>query len=352
MSEEKSAENKTSKPSNGVYIFFGEDDFSLRQKVDVWKTEFAKKYSGTSIVFLDSQNLSETDLAKKFEELLAPSLFSSKKLIIARNCLPTKAAQENLIGVLSHVVKTLPQDYFLVFWQDNLDRRIGFNKTLAKEVNLVEFPLPHGLELNSWIKKQATILGLNLDNSVIEKLAVLSGRDLFEEKKAGGRVIERKEAYNLWQVFTELQKLASLSKAVSTQDVEALATPVVPGNVFALSDAVATQNKKRALEVLENLMQEENIDEKSMSIKLLGLISEQLRSLLIVNTLKSQNMDQNQIASFLGWSPGRVFITTKHAGNITPAKLKNLLSRLLEIDTSIKSTDTNPKLLIDMLIAQ
>jgi DNA polymerase III delta subunit len=338
--------------SKNVYIFFGEDDFSLRQKIQVWKSEFAKKYSVSSIVALDSQNLNEIELVKKFEEIMAPSLFSTKKLVIARNCLPTKAAQETLMSLLSQAMKNLPADYFLVFWQDSFDRRIGFNKNLAKEVSLVEFHLPHGLELNSWIKKQAASLGLNLENAAIEKLAVLSGRDLFEEKKAGGRVIERKEAYNLWQVYTELQKLASLSTPVGAKDVEELTLRVLPENVFALSDAVARQNKKQALEVLENLMQEENTDEKSMSIKLLGLISEQIRSLLVVSTLKSQNMDQNQIANFLGWSPGRVFITTKHVGSIPVAKLKSLLSRLLEIDTQIKSSDTNPKLLIDMLIAQ
>src|SRR6185436_9493787 len=77
---------------SNIYIFYGEDDFSLRQKVNIWKAEFAKKYSGTSIVSLSGENLSEVELAKKFEEVLTPSLFSSKKLIIATNVLPAKAS--------------------------------------------------------------------------------------------------------------------------------------------------------------------------------------------------------------------------------------------------------------------
>ena len=94
------------------------------------------------------------------------------------------------------------------------------------------------------------------------------------------------------------------------------------------------------------------MDEKSMSIKLLGLLSEQLRSLLVVSMLSSQNMNQNQIADFLGWSPGRVFITLKHAAHINLSKLKNLLSRLQASDLMIKSSDTNPKLLLDLLLVQ
>jgi DNA polymerase-3 subunit delta len=339
-------------PSKNVYIFHGEDDFSLRQKINVWKTEFAKKFSGTSIITISGENLNETDLIKKFEEILTPSLFSSKKLIVARNCLPTKAAQEILTAKLTDLLKSLPSDYFLIFWQDSMDRRLGFIKNLLKEINLVEFHMPHGLELNAWIKKQSTLMGLNLDNAAIDKLAQISGRDFFEEKKAGGRVVERKEAFNLWQVYSELEKLASRGGNIDARIVGELATPVVPENVFALSDAIVAQNKKAAIEVLENLMAEENIDEKSMAIKLIGLISEQLRSMLVVGTLKNQNMDQNQIANFLGWSPGRVFITVRHAANMQSEKLKKLLAKLLEIDSTVKSSDTNPKLLIDLLIAQ
>jgi DNA polymerase III delta subunit len=102
---------------------------------------------------------------------------------------------------------------------------------------------------------------------------------------------------------------------------------------------------------LENLLREENTDEKSMSIKLIGLISEQIRSQLVVSLLKSQNMDQNQIASFLGWSPGRVYITLKNSAQSRVDKLKKLMARLLEADALIKSSDTNPKLLIDQLLA-
>ena len=340
------------KSSSNIYIFYGEDDFSLRKRVSLWKTEFAKKYSPTSIVELTSDNLSEIELGKKFEEVLTPSLFSSKKLIIARNCLPTKAAQTHLIETLGRILKNIPSDYFLVFWQDALDRRLGFVKNLVKEVNLVEFHMPHGYELNSWIKKQAAGLGLAMDDRAIEKLAVLSGRDFFEEKKAGGRVIERKEFFDLWQVYSELTKLATYSNQISDKQVGELVAAKVPDNVFALSDAVVSNDRARAMSVLENLIREENADEKSLAIKLLGLLSEQMRSLLVVSMLAKQNMNQNQIADYLGWSTGRVFITMKHSASINLQKIKNLLQRLMKADLQIKTSDVNPSLLIDLLIVK
>ena len=84
-----------SKKTN-VYLFYGEDDFSLRRKIDQWKTEFAKKYSVAAVVFFDAADLSDAELIKKMETELAPSLFSSKKLLIIRDGLPKKSDQERL----------------------------------------------------------------------------------------------------------------------------------------------------------------------------------------------------------------------------------------------------------------
>lgn len=338
--------------SKNIFIFTGEDDFSLRQKIEVWKNEFARKFSATSIVTLDAENLSEIDLVKKFEEILTPSLFSSKKLVIAKNCLPAKASQTHLIAGLDRLLASLPADYFLVFWQKSLDRRLGFNKNLAAKFKLTEFNVPHNRELNNWIKTHAARLKINMDDGAVEALAVLSGRDLFEEKKIGGRVIERIEMFDLWQINSDMQKLAGSGQTVTKQLVSELVTAQVPENVFALSDAVVAQNKKQALEVLENLMGTGNMDEKSMAIKLLGLLSEQIRSLLVVNLLQKENMDQNQIAEFLGWSPGRVFMTLKKSTSLNIDKLKRLLKQLLAADAVIKVSETSPKLLIDLLIAK
>jgi DNA polymerase III delta subunit len=338
--------------SKNIFIFTGEDDFSLREKVKFWKIEFAKKYSQTSIVTINGANLSEVELCKELESVLTPSLFSTKKLVIAQNALPTKASQIQLIEGLERLMKIIPPDYFLVFIQQTLDKRLGFIKNLVKLVNVVEFHLPHGRELDSWILMMAKKLGVEMDVNAANKLASTVGRDFFEEKKIAGKVIERKELFNLWQVYSELSKLASNTNKITTKEIEELVTPNLPENVFALSDELIRQNKKGALEVLERLMDDDNQDEKAVAIKLLGLISEQVRSQLVVSLLKQQQMNQDEIAKTLGWSSGRVFIMLKHSNGVDYEKIKSLLANLLKVDALVKSQDINPKLLIDMLIVK
>src|SRR4026207_1809120 len=91
---------QTTSPSSNIFLFYGEDDFSLKRKIDRWKEEFAKKYSRESISVFDAENLSEDDVIKNLQSQLAPSLFTQKKLIIARDVLPKKSEQEKLCEFL------------------------------------------------------------------------------------------------------------------------------------------------------------------------------------------------------------------------------------------------------------
>ncbi|MBI4363389.1 MAG: DNA polymerase III subunit delta [Candidatus Doudnabacteria bacterium] len=326
---------KTS-PSSNIFLFAGEDDFGMRRKITLWRNEFAKKYSADAIVLIDGENASEQDLTERLKQELSPSLFSAKKLIILRNGLPLEPILEMLDMV--------PRDFFLVFWQSKkLDRRTSFYKQLIKKVSITEFNLPHGRQLNSWIKSIAAELGAEIDEQAIEVLAVYLGRDLFDKDK---------EAFNLWQAYNELMKLVSFNRKITAENVSRLVSPKLPENVFALSDKIMAKDRQGAVKIFEELLSQSTSDEKTAIIKIVGLISEQLRSLILIDYLKKANLSQQEMADRLGWSPGRVFVILKHSAHTGHMRLKSLLSSLLSVDLMIKSTDQNPKLLLDLFIDQ
>jgi DNA polymerase-3 subunit delta len=335
-----------------VFIFFGEDDFSMRRKLATWKREFAKKYSDDAVVHLERGEGGEKEMISQLEQALSPSLFSSRKLILAKDFLPAKAAESALGQYLLDKVGNMPQDLFLVLWQTvKPDRRLGsVKKIFSSDATITEFELPHGKTLNSWLKAYAQTLGLELDDAAAEELAIYLGRDFYEEKKAGGKVIERKEAFDLWQARSELEKLASYTKRADVAAVRALVKPKVTENVFALADELVKKNQKGAMDVLENLLGLQNTDEKSAAIKIVGLLAEQVRGLLLVKVLQDEGKSAGEIAEDLGWSSGRVFILTKNASGQTLDNLKRMVTMLTEIDSRLKSTDDNPKLLINQFI--
>jgi DNA polymerase III subunit delta len=335
-----------------AYIFFGEDDFSMRRKIDIWKKEFAKKYSMESVAVLERGENSEDEMIKLLEQNLSPSLFSNRKLVIAKDFLPSKAAETKLSDFLLSKLPTLPKDYFVIIWQSSRpDRRLGvIKKILSSDITTTEFELPHGRMLNGWIKAYAKTLGLTLDDAAIEELAKFVGRDFYEEKKAGGRVIERKEAFDLWHVQSELEKLASYTKHADLASVRALVRPKIPENVFALTDEIAKKNKKTSMEIVERLLTAPAADEKSATIKIIGLLAEQIRGMLMVKTLQDEKKTAEEIAEALGWSSGRVYILSKNAASQKIENLKRMITMLTDIDLKLKSSEDNPKLLIDQFI--
>lgn len=339
--------------SKNIFLFFGEDDFSLRRKIDHWKTEFAKKYSASAITIVQASELPETEIIQNLQTHLSPSLFASKKLIIIRDGLPSKATQTQLGEYLLNMPETAPKDFFVIFWQSHKpDGRLGFTKKFTPLVTVTEFNLPHGLMLNAWISAMAKTMGVNITDQGADHLALSLGRDLYEEKKAGGRVIERKEAFDLWQVYSELLKLSSLSDRIDVSEVKNLVKPRIPDSVFALTEQVVAKNQKGAFIALENFLANQTVEEKTSMIKIVALLSEQLRSLLLVSILSKQGLDNDQIAEKLGWTSGRVFITARNSRNIAVPKLKQLLGSLQVIDYRIKSSDTNQKLDLDLFLAQ
>ena len=226
---------KTS-PSSNIFLFYGDDDFSLKRKIDFWKTEFAKKYSVSAISFLDGENLDEVSLIKNLENVLSPSLFAAKKLIIIRDGLPKKAEQQKLAQFLLDLPTKISKDDFVVFWQTSKpDGRLKFTKQFKSLVSVTEFELPHGAVLDQWIKAMAKTLGVGISNEAIDNLAQYLGRDLFEEKKVAGRVVERKEVYDLWQVYSELLKLSSNTNQIESVHIKQLVKAKIPDSVFNLT---------------------------------------------------------------------------------------------------------------------
>lgn len=344
-------ETQSKQPAQ-AYIFYGEDDFSLRRKIDIWKREFAKKYSTEGVVVLERGENSEDAMVQMLEQALSPSLFANRKLVIARDFLPSKAAETKLGDYLINKVGAMPKDFFLILWQSSKpDRRLGaVKKIFASGATLTEFELPHGKMLNAWLKAYAKTIGLEMDEPALEELAKYLGRDFYEEKKAGGKVIERKEAFDLWQAHSELSKLASFSPTADASAVRALVRPRIPENVFALTDEIARRNKKSALEIVERLLGQPSADDKTATIKIIGLLAEQVRAMLVVKVLQREGKKADEIADSLGWSSGRVFITQKNASNQDTSKLKSMLTMLTDMDARLKSSEDNPKLLIDQFI--
>jgi DNA polymerase-3 subunit delta len=333
-----------------VYLFFGNDQFSLKQKLDFWKKEFSKKYSNQAITEIYPESGEElSSVLLKLSQSVSSSLFATKRLVIAKDIFPSKATQEDYALSLSSILENISPDVVLVFWQTKKpDGRLSINKQLIALCNPEKFTLPHGKFLDNWIITHTQTLGGEISKPAASLLAQYCGRDLYQETRKG-KETEYQEAYDLYRIHTEIEKLVAYNPNITENSVIHLILPKLPDSVFDFTDYILAGNKKGAFEILNNLLQNPGNDDKNSTISLIALLTEQIRAILLVKLCTEKKLSQIEIAQKLGWSSGRVFMVSKHIQKFTIEKIKKIIFGLTEIDHRIKTSEVNAPLLLMQL---
>ena len=222
-------------------LLLGSDDFSKKEYID----SIVLKAKAEAQVFSDVENLPSVD------SLIGQDLFGSRKVFILKGLI----ANFNDPVILE---KLIASENKVIIVEEKLDKRLTANKELLanKKIEVKEFALPHGKELDEWIIDRAKNIGGSISSRAANDLAVALGRDGAKETKFGGKVVSVEEVYNLWQADNELKKLIALAdgKEVSETDVKQLAPQNREVDVFDLTNAIADNQKQKALSLMQDFL--------------------------------------------------------------------------------------------------
>jgi DNA polymerase III delta subunit len=283
------------------------------------------------------------------QSFLQQDIFSKLKCFVLLDAVKRLFVRNDLLENLMETKNSI----FVV--ESKLDKRIAAVKHLLsdKRVQVKDFQLPHGKELDLWIIKRAQKKGVKLSQSVADYLAKKLGRDEAVETKFGGRVVEVREAFTLWQADSELNKLAAFSgkEAVSEADVDSLVSQNWEIDVLTIVDAIATNQKQRTLSSVGRFLNRGG-DEKSLIIQLNALLSEQFRNIAMTQGFLAERVSDAKILELTGWKSGRLFIMKKNAAKFNFAKVFDLLEKFRHLDQELKSSSIPPRVLLDLILSQ
>lgn len=321
-------------------IFLGTDDFSKKEQIGA-----LAKDKGAEVEFFVSKE-EVGDLARLTEQ----NLFSKHKIFVLEGLASQFEWSENL-------EKLIQSANHIILVEEKLDKRFAALKILVKDerIQIKDFPLPHGPELNRWIQQRVKQLGGNISSTAVEVLAIRLGRDEGVETKIQGRVVEVKEAFNLWQAENEIKKLLAFvrGRQVDVQDVENLVSENLEADALKITNAIADKNKDLALKLIDEFLSEQTgADEKSRVIQLNALLAEQFRNVALVQDLLKQKMSEDKILEKTGWRSGRLFIIKKIASRFGANKVLDLLGKLAALDEEMKTSATPPRVLLDLILVQ
>ena len=340
-----------------IHLFFGADDFTMREEINKEKEKFDKKFSGLNIVDLDFED-SVLDEREKFSvlknALLANSLFGSNKLVVLRNFLGGQEkkeavgdneAEKIILEYLDHPFQSVNL-YF--FQKGSPDKRKKIYKKLArmKKNNLMEikeFIIPGGFGLNKWIKNRMDLRGGKITSQAVENLALTLGKSLGQKGKGG----QAEEVYDLWQANNEINKLISFKNGleITAEDVNLSVKAKMDLNIFKLIDAIGNRDKKKAINFLYS-----QLESQTNEIYLLIMFVYQFRNLLKIKDLLERGKSIQEISSSTKMHPFVIRKSVEQCRKFSLMELKKIYRKLLDAEIAMKSGKIKPGLVLDLLV--
>jgi len=183
---------------------------------------------------------------------------------------------------LCNILSDLPDFACVVFVYGTVeykpDGRQKINKEILKYANSVEFVVQDQDRLVKWIKRHFHDAGKNISTGDAEYLAFITG-GLMTTLKG------------------EIEKAAAFSKqdTVTRLDIDAVVTPVLDTVAYKLTDALVSRENKRALRLLDELLQMKEVPHKMMYS-----ISLKMRQLLTARICIENNLNRSRFMEICG----------------------------------------------------
>ncbi len=320
-------------------LLLGPDDFSKKEHITV----LAAKES------LEIERFNANGEAPEAAKLVEQNLFSKQKIFIL----------EGLIGKFDFdtaAPEFIASQNNIFFIEEKLDKRLTATKELLKNKAVIvkEFLLPHGKDFENWIAEELHRQGAAASAKAIALLAQKLGRDETVETKFGGKVVDRKEIYTLWQAHNEIKKLLALGEGTFDEVlIEESVSQQSEPDVLAIVNAIAEGKKQEAMTQLQEFISAgAAAGEKESIIHISALLSEQFRNVAMIQSFQKSGAREQDILDSTGWKSGRLFVISKIANRFDQKKVLEALEKLSLLDEELKTGNTPPRVLLDLILVQ
>lgn len=322
-----------------ITILYGEDDFSIRERLSQIKSECSAGGLGdTGTVIYDGTKLSLGELAAACNTI---SFLAPKRLVIVEGLLgrfekkekrgkgktksPEMKEWESLAGM------TMPDTTMLILVDGKIRKTNPLLKKLSSVAEIREYaPLDlKDRQLPEWIHTRARLNGGEIQPQAVRFLIEITGN-------------------NLWILASEISKLCLYAgdRPVNEADIRLMVSGARESNIFHLVDAVIQQKQDTASRMLHQFL-----NEGAAPPYLLFMITNEFRLLIQVKELSTRRLPASAIGSKTGeFKEWKVDKMLKQARKYSLERLKKSYRQLLEADLAIKTGSMEGETALDLLI--
>lgn len=290
------------------YLLYGVDKAIIERKIKDIANKF--KIDNNNII---RYNFKDNTVFDIIEEASMNSMFITNKLIVVE----TSLKEDNLDVIeFEKYMNNYNKNSIIIFvsYNDKIDTRKKIYKLFIKN-GKVEEVLSNQKNADEFIKKSLNDNGYKMSNYDINYFI----------QKVGN---------NIDNIENELNKLYLYkldNKIIEKNDIDDIVIENIDNEIFAISDAVVKNDKKKSLDLYYEFM-----NKNYEVIQIIGLLANQIRFLYQVKNLYNNDKNQDEIAKYLEVHPYRVKLAVNNIYDYTESDLLHYLDRLAILDRKIK----------------
>jgi len=306
-----------------IIFLYGLDSYRAREKLREIIERYKKIHkSGLNLKYLDfsEKEVNFSDLKDKVSQA---SMFKEKKLIVMVDFF--KRIDKK---ALKDFVKT--DDILLCYQEGEINKNTNLFRFLEKNAKCQEFRPLSGEKLKRWVQQEFNKTKARITPLALSKLIEYVGNDL-------------------WRMSNEIKKLASFKKAeiIEKEDIDFLVRPEHETDIFKTIEAIAQQNKKKALKLIHR-----HLEKGDTPLYLLSMINYQFRNILMIKDLVENHKPYSLILKKTTLHPFVVQKGYSLARRFSLPELKKIYRKIFRVDLNIKTGKVEPEVALDMLIAE
>lgn len=296
----------------------------LTIQIEINKIIKENKFEAASQNYYDIQ---EVPLENALEDLDTYGFLTSKKVVVITNfdCLDL-SNEKDLERLVKYVKNPNPDNILVIATKKFVIKENKYLKDLKKNLEIISI----SVDPISYIKNE--LKGYKVDKEVISLINEYCLEDITK-------------------IHNECNKLKIFKiedKIISKEDVKELIIKKLGDATeltFSFTRALAEKDKKEALRLYQEIL---NYNVEPLS--LIGLLASQFRIMYQVKVLDRKRMSNMEIAKMLNTKEFRIMKTKELTRYYTEKEILSLIIKLSEIDLKIKTTNSDPNLLLQLLI--
>ena len=307
-----------------AYLFFGEEGYLKKQYrnklLQAWNpdgdTMNESRFEGKGIDVKEVISLGET-----------MPFFSDRRIILLENT----GFFKNQCPELAEYLNNLPDYLYLLFVEEEVDKRSKMFKTVKQIGRVVDFAVQDEKTLMRWVLGIMKREGKQITQRDMEHFLSKTGTDMSNIEK-------------------ELEKLLcyTMDRSVITgEDIDAVCTTQINNRIFAMVQAVAEQNQKKALDLYYDLL-----TLKEPPMRILFLLAKQFRQLLLVKEYAEEGIPQPVMASRLGVPSFVVKNIAVCARSYRISELRQAVTDFVDAEEAVKTGRLQDVLSVELLIVK